>query len=63
MLAIADAEGLRTYLEATPAGRPIYEKLGFRTAEVKEFDLAAMTGGRQNGVYRLSIMIREPQRS
>ncbi|KAI1271244.1 hypothetical protein F5Y07DRAFT_25863 [Xylaria sp. FL0933] len=61
MLAIADAAGLRSYLEATPAGRPIYEKLGFRTVEVKEFDLDALTGGKMKGFYKLSIMIRETQ--
>jgi hypothetical protein len=63
MLAIADAVGLRSYLEATPTGRPIYEKLGYRTVEVREFDLTALTGGRSNGIYRLSIMIRDPQPS
>ncbi|KAI8624820.1 hypothetical protein F5Y19DRAFT_283182 [Xylariaceae sp. FL1651] len=61
MLEIADAVGLRTYLEATPGGRPIYEKLGFRTVELKEFDLTALTRGRLSGIYKLSIMIREPQ--
>ncbi|KAI1425641.1 acyl-CoA N-acyltransferase [Xylaria sp. FL1777] len=63
MLAIADAVGLRTYLEATPGGRPIYEKLGFRTVEVKEFDLDVLTGGKMKDCYKLSIMIREPQAS
>ncbi|KAI0423959.1 hypothetical protein F5Y09DRAFT_354214 [Xylaria sp. FL1042] len=61
MLALADAAGLRSYLEATPAGRPIYEKLGFRTVEAEEFDLDALTGGEMKGCYKLSIMIREPQ--
>ncbi|KAJ3552330.1 hypothetical protein NPX13_g11140 [Xylaria arbuscula] len=63
MLAIADAAGLRCYLEATPGGRPVYEKLGFRVVEVKEFDLDALTSGKMNGCYKLSIMIREPQKS
>ncbi|KAI1112295.1 hypothetical protein F5Y14DRAFT_273366 [Nemania sp. NC0429] len=62
MLAIADDEGLRCYLEATPAGRPVYEKLGFETVEVKEFDSGALTGGRVvNADLSLYIMIREPR--
>ncbi|KAI0912059.1 acyl-CoA N-acyltransferase [Ustulina deusta] len=61
MLALADAAGLRSYLEATPGGRPVYEKLGFRAVEVKEFDLDVLTGGKMKGCYKLSIMIREPQ--
>ncbi|KAI0870240.1 hypothetical protein GGS24DRAFT_493153 [Hypoxylon argillaceum] len=63
MLAIADAAGLRSYLEATPAGRPVYEKLGFRVVEVQRFDPDAFTGGRVKGLTTLSIMIREPQPS
>ncbi|TGJ80217.1 hypothetical protein E0Z10_g8530 [Xylaria hypoxylon] len=61
MLAIADAAGLRSYLEATPGGRPIYEKLGFRAVDVKEFDLDALTHGKMRGIYKLAIMIRDPQ--
>ncbi|KAJ8107127.1 hypothetical protein ONZ43_g6833 [Nemania bipapillata] len=61
MLAIADAAGLRSYLEATPAGRPVYEKLGFRVVEVQKFDPDAFTGGKVKGLTTLSIMIREPQ--
>ncbi|KAI0514597.1 acyl-CoA N-acyltransferase [Xylaria bambusicola] len=62
MLAVADTAGLQCYLEATPGGRPVYEKLGFRTVEVKEFDIGALTSGRMKGLYKLSIMIREPQK-
>ncbi|KAK5628705.1 hypothetical protein RRF57_004420 [Xylaria bambusicola] len=62
MLAMADTAGLQCYLEATPGGRPVYEKLGFRTVEVKEFDIGALTSGRMKGLYELSIMIREPQK-
>ncbi|KAI1734183.1 hypothetical protein F4680DRAFT_439143 [Xylaria scruposa] len=61
MLAIADAVGLRSYVEATAAGRPVYEKLGFRTVETKTLDAAAASGGRVKGMSTLSIMIREPQ--
>ncbi|KAI1331753.1 hypothetical protein F5Y16DRAFT_359185 [Xylariaceae sp. FL0255] len=61
MFAIADKAGLRSYLEATPTGRPIYEKMGFKTVETKDFDLDALTGGKINGIFTLFIMIREPQ--
>ncbi|KAI0402256.1 hypothetical protein F4802DRAFT_382765 [Xylaria palmicola] len=61
MLAIADAAGLRSYVEATPAGQVLYERLGYRAVEVKELDATAFTGGRVKGVTKLSIMIREPQ--
>jgi hypothetical protein len=60
MLDIADREGHRTYLEATPAGKPVYEKLGFREVDSLEFNLDELTKGQQHGVYKLSIMIREP---
>ncbi|KAI5923137.1 hypothetical protein F4810DRAFT_225452 [Camillea tinctor] len=60
MLDIADAAGLRTYLEATPTGKPVYEGLGFRTVEVVEFDLSKRIEGHQ-GVYKLSAMVREPK--
>ncbi|KAK7717320.1 hypothetical protein SLS64_002810 [Diaporthe eres] len=59
MLKIADAEGVKTYLEATPAGKPIYEKLGFREVDSLEFNLDELTKDR-HGVYKLCIMIREP---
>jgi len=63
MLAIADEVGLRTYVEATPAGYPVYEKLGFRPVDVIEFDIVALTGSKWYGneVDKLTVMIREPQ--
>ncbi|KAI0448979.1 hypothetical protein F5B21DRAFT_76831 [Xylaria acuta] len=61
MLAIADVVGLRSYLEATPAGRHLYEKLGFQVVETKVLDATAATGGRVKGLSTISIMIREPQ--
>lgn len=59
MLDIADAQGHRTYLEATPAGKPIYEKFGFREVDTLEFNLDELTKD-HHGAYRLCIMIREP---
>lgn len=59
MLKIADTEGVKTYLEATPAGKPIYEKLGFREVDSLEFNLDELTKDR-HGVYKLCIMIRDP---
>ncbi|KAI1258647.1 hypothetical protein F5Y18DRAFT_339588 [Xylariaceae sp. FL1019] len=61
MLAIADRMGLRCYLEATESGRPMYEKLGFGTVDVKDFDLPTLTSDRLRGTFCLSIMIREPK--
>ncbi|KAI1751386.1 hypothetical protein F4782DRAFT_195184 [Xylaria castorea] len=61
MLAIADAMGLRSYVEATHAGRHLYEKLGFRMVETKVLDATAATGGRVKGMSTISIMIREPR--
>lgn len=60
MLAIADTHGLKTYLEATPGGRPVYEKLGFREVDELTFDLKKLTGKFED-VYKLSIMVREPK--
>lgn len=62
MLEIADSEGRRTYLEATPTGRPLYEKWGFRVVDVLEFNLDELTAD-QHGLYKISIMIREPTRT
>lgn len=33
----ADRDGLEMFLSASPAGRPIYEKKGFRVVEMEEF--------------------------
>ncbi|KAK8074114.1 hypothetical protein PG994_005013 [Apiospora phragmitis] len=59
MLDIADAEGRKTYLEATAAGKPLYERLGFRLVEVLEFNWDELTKER-NGLYKNWVMIRDP---
>lgn len=61
ILALADAEGLKTYLEATPGGKPVYEKLGFREVDELLFDLKELTGEDFGEVYKLSIMVRDPK--
>ncbi|KAH7386770.1 acyl-CoA N-acyltransferase [Phaeosphaeria sp. MPI-PUGE-AT-0046c] len=53
----ADELGLRTYLEASPKGHPVYERHGFRDVEVFDFDLAPFGGP---GIYKEPLMIREP---
>ncbi|KAF3058211.1 putative gnat family protein [Daldinia childiae] len=45
MLTIADAHGLKSYLEATPNGKGVYEKLGFREIDRLTFNLKELTGG------------------
>ncbi|KAH8648606.1 hypothetical protein BX600DRAFT_475537 [Xylariales sp. PMI_506] len=60
MLEIADANGHQAYLEATPAGRPMYEKLGFRLMDTLDFDLEKLTT-HLKGTYTISLMIRPPQ--
>ena len=59
MLALADARGLKVYLEATPDGKPVYEKLSFREIDQLTFDLKRLTGTFED-TYKISIMIREP---
>ncbi|ETS85043.1 hypothetical protein PFICI_03068 [Pestalotiopsis fici W106-1] len=61
MLELADSHGITAYLEATPAGKPVYEKLGFRQVDSLDFNLQELTKGNLDGWYRLSIMTREPR--
>ncbi|KAI1842179.1 hypothetical protein JX266_011587 [Neoarthrinium moseri] len=55
MLCLADEAGIKAYLEATPEGKPVYEKLGFREVDTLDFDL-----GEPIGLYQLCVMVREP---
>jgi hypothetical protein len=60
MLDIADREGRKVYLEATPGGKPVYEKLHFRKVDTLDFDLSVLAKDHE-GVYQITIMIRDPQ--
>ncbi|KAI2624837.1 acyl-CoA N-acyltransferase [Hypoxylon sp. NC1633] len=59
MLHLADVQGLKVYLEATPHGKPLYERLGFREVDQLTFDLKEITG-KSEEVYKITIMVREP---
>ncbi|OAL50381.1 hypothetical protein IQ07DRAFT_587051 [Pyrenochaeta sp. DS3sAY3a] len=53
----ADAEGRRTYLDATEVARPLYERNGFRVVRATEWDRVPW-GGEGRDVH--SHMVREP---
>ncbi|EEQ89437.1 uncharacterized protein BDCG_04557 [Blastomyces dermatitidis ER-3] len=60
----ADAENARIFLEATPAGMPLYERLGWRTVDtirIKLADYGIDAEGDGGGYALLHIMIRDPQ--
>ncbi|KAI5860790.1 acyl-CoA N-acyltransferase [Durotheca rogersii] len=61
VLALADAHGLRAYVQATPRAKALYEKLGFREVERVSFSLEELAGSGQTGTCDFSAMIREPQ--
>ncbi|KAK0104634.1 hypothetical protein ONS95_004915 [Cadophora gregata] len=58
VLAIADQEKRKCYIEATRAGYPVYFKLGFREVDVLEVDMIPCGG--DFAAYN-TLMIREPQ--
>ena len=58
VIAIADAEGRSTWIDATPAGRPLYVKLGFEDVNLVEVDLSRW-GSKEPG--KNWGMLREPQ--
>lgn len=60
MLELADAHGVTTILEATPGGKPVYEKLGFQEVDTIDYDLGSLTKDQQ-GLYQLTMMIRAPK--
>lgn len=67
VLNMADREGRKAYIEATRPGKPVYEKLRWKTVEVLHFeslDGEDVKAGRVNEEDRVGIhwvMIRDPQ--
>ena len=57
-LALADAEGKKTYIEASETGHPLYLKFGWKDIDLLSID-AAKWGVKQAPCYR--IMTRDPQ--
>jgi GNAT superfamily N-acetyltransferase len=55
---MADREGKMSYIEATAAGFPVYQKLGFKEVDIVEVDLSNFGG---KGIAWNKIMLREPQ--
>jgi GNAT superfamily N-acetyltransferase len=53
---LADEEGLPSYLEATPAGYPVYQKLGFEEVDAIIFKFKPFTG--KEGSVKITNMIR-----
>jgi hypothetical protein len=58
VIALADADGKRIYLEATVAGRPLYSKLGWAVIDLVTFDLTKWGG--EGPAYNW-IMMRQPK--
>ncbi|KAH7403483.1 acyl-CoA N-acyltransferase [Cadophora sp. MPI-SDFR-AT-0126] len=58
VLAIADQEKRKCYIEATRAGYPVYFKLGFREVDTLEIDMKECGG---DFLAFNTLMIREPQ--
>ena len=56
-LSKADSMGLPAFLEASPMGKPLYERFGFQIKEVATFDL---TKYGLEGTDTNTVMIREP---
>lgn len=60
VLRMADAEGKKAYIEASAAGKPLYEKFGWRRIDDLDVDLSAAKGFENHGVHRTVLMVREP---
>lgn len=55
---MADKEGKMSYIEATAAGFPVYQKIGYRQVDIVEVDLEKFGG---KGTASNRCMLREPQ--
>lgn len=58
VVALADAEGRKVYVESTVTGYPLYAKFGFRDVDLLSVDLSKW-GVTKPGVN--TIMVRQPQ--
>jgi GNAT superfamily N-acetyltransferase len=58
VLDMADRKGKLSYIEATDAGFPVYQRLNYKQIDLLEVDLSKW-GGKGVGLNR--IMLREPQ--
>lgn len=59
---LADKQSIPLWLEATPAGHPLYLSRGWREVEAMDFDLTRWAGkDRGFGVYRYFAMLRLPE--
>jgi len=60
VLARADAEGRRAYIEASAKGVGLYRKFGWRECDEISVDLGRFEGFEGVGVVRSVLMMREP---
>ena len=60
VLKMADEEGKKAYIEASAAGKSLYEKFGWRRIHDLDVDLSGVQGLENHGVHRTVLMIREP---
>lgn len=60
VLKLADKEGMKAYIEASAAGKTLYEKFGWRRIDDLDVNLSNTPGFEKCGVHRTVLMIREP---
>lgn len=57
---IADSNGLKCWVDASPVSVAVYSKFGFEVKGYVDSTLSEECGG---GVYRYTCMMREPRKS